>query len=139
MFSNEKVSTFKERFTELFEESKKTTTELAKNLHVSNQTISAWKTGARSPKEPTIVAIANYFNVDVRWLMGFDVEKEKDENAKNYYITGSLLSFVEQLMEEDKDLEIQSLELWYNATPDAKRAAKDAAIAVLKAMKKKDE
>ena len=71
-----KVTTFKERFADLFEESKKTTTQLAKDLRVSNQTISAWKTGERSPKEPTIISIANYFNVKVEWLLGFDVERE---------------------------------------------------------------
>jgi transcriptional regulator with XRE-family HTH domain len=71
-----KVSTFQQRFATLFDESEKTITELAKELHVSNQTISAWKTGTRSPKEPTIIAIANYFGVRVDWLMGFDVEKK---------------------------------------------------------------
>lgn len=74
--SNTKVSSFKERFKELFDESDTTATELAKKLHVSNQTISAWKTGDRSPKELTIIAIARYFGVSVPWLMGFDVEKE---------------------------------------------------------------
>lgn len=75
MCTGDKVSTFRQRFTELFEESEKTITELANDLHVSNQTISAWKTGVRSPKEPTIIAIAKYFNVTVEWLMGFDVAK----------------------------------------------------------------
>lgn len=75
MCTGDKVSTFKQRFATLFEESGKTTTELANDLHVSNQTISAWKTGVRSPKEPTIIAIAKYFNVTVEWLMGFDVAK----------------------------------------------------------------
>lgn len=68
----EKV-TFRERFAELCEESGKTNTELAKDLGVSNQTISAWKTGVRAPKELGITTVANYFRVNVRWLMGFDV------------------------------------------------------------------
>ena len=71
-----KVSTFRERFSELFDESGKTVVELAKELHVSYQAISAWKTGTRSPKEPTVIAIAKYFKVRVEWHMGFDVEKE---------------------------------------------------------------
>lgn len=76
-----KVSTFKDRFTSLFEESDKTITELSKDLHVSNQTISAWKTGTRSPKEPTIIAIADHFHVNVQWLMGFDVDKEQSTRS----------------------------------------------------------
>ena len=70
-----KVATFQQRFAALFEESGKTIMELSKELHISNQTVSAWKTGARSPKEPTIIAIAKHFKVNVAWLMGFDVEK----------------------------------------------------------------
>ena len=77
MQKGNKIKTFRERFTELFEDSGKTITELSKDLHVSNQTISAWKTGARSPKEPTIIAISDYFHVSVAWLMGFDVEKQE--------------------------------------------------------------
>lgn len=73
-----KVTTFKERFSELSGESEKTITDLAKDLHVSYQTISAWRLGTRSPKEPTIIAIANHFGVDVAWLMGFDVPKVRD-------------------------------------------------------------
>ena len=70
-----KVATFKERFTELFGENGETASDLAKRLHVSRQTLSAWKLGARSPKEPTIIAISQFFQVDPGWLMGFDVEK----------------------------------------------------------------
>ena len=75
-----KVATFQQRFAQLFEESEKTTTALAKELHISNQTVSAWKIGTRSPKEPTIIAIAKYFGVNVPWLMGFDVEKAAPRN-----------------------------------------------------------
>ena len=71
-----KVSTFRERFYELISSSDKPMKDFSKDLHVSNQTISAWKTGTRSPKEPTIIAIANHFGVSVQWLMGFDVPKQ---------------------------------------------------------------
>lgn len=70
-----KVATFQQRFATLFEESEKTIIELSKELHISNQTVSAWKTGARSPKEPTVIAIAKHFKVNVAWLMGYDVDK----------------------------------------------------------------
>ena len=70
-----KVATFQQRFSALFEESEKTIMELSKELHISNQTVSAWKTGARSPKEPTVIAIAKHFKVHPAWLMGYDVDK----------------------------------------------------------------
>lgn len=77
MYTGKKTKTFKDRFAQLVEESEKTAMELSKELHVSVQTVSAWKLGVRSPKEPAIIAIANHFHVSVKWLMGFDVEKEE--------------------------------------------------------------
>ena len=76
MFTGQRVSCFKDRFNDLFNESDKTNTELGKELHVSNQTISAWRLGVRSPKLPTVIAIASYFKVSVQWLLGFDVQKK---------------------------------------------------------------
>ena len=77
-----KVATFRERITELLDECDQTASVLAKNLHVSRQTLSAWKTGVRSPKEPTIIAIARYFGVNELWLMGFDVQKKRTSILK---------------------------------------------------------
>lgn len=73
--TGKKISTFRERFSELCNSNPRNDTLIAEELHVSKQTISAWKAGTRSPKSPTIITIANYFQVDVAWLMGFDVEK----------------------------------------------------------------
>lgn len=70
-----KVSTFRERFIDLCNSESISDSRLAEKLGVSKQTVSAWKSGTRSPKEPTIIAIASYFHVNVRWLMGFNVEK----------------------------------------------------------------
>jgi DNA-binding XRE family transcriptional regulator len=82
VFTGEKVSCFKDRFNDLFTESNKTNTDLGKELHVSNQTISAWRLGTRSPKLPTAIAIASYFHVTVQWLLGYDVKKEEDESLR---------------------------------------------------------
>ena len=85
MYTGKKVTTFQKRFSDLVEGSDKTITAIAKDLHVSNQTISAWKIGTRSPKAPTIIVIANYFGVSVEWIMGFDVDrnhKQKDYNIE---------------------------------------------------------
>jgi transcriptional regulator with XRE-family HTH domain len=78
MFTGEKVATFQERFSQLVEESGKSLVQLSKELHISNQALSTWRTGLRSPKEPTIIAVADYFKVNVQWLMGFDVVKKSN-------------------------------------------------------------
>lgn len=80
MFTGEKVSNFQERFSQLVEESGKSLLKLSKELHISNQALSSWRTGVRSPKEPTIIAVANYFGVNVQWLMGFDVVKKANRH-----------------------------------------------------------
>lgn len=80
MFTGKKVATFQERFSQLVEESGKSLVKLSKELHMSNQALSTWKTGQRSPKEPTIIAVADYFNVNVQWLMGFDVVKKANRH-----------------------------------------------------------
>ena len=75
-FTREKIATFQERFAELCDSSPMSDTSIADALNVSRQTVCSWKAGTRSPKKPTILTIANYFGVDVAWLMGFDVAKE---------------------------------------------------------------
>lgn len=75
-YTNKKIKTFRERFVELCDESPLGTVSLADKLHVSRQTINAWKVGTRSPKDLTVIAIAKHFGVSVEWLMGFDSPKE---------------------------------------------------------------
>lgn len=81
-YTGQMISTFQERFSTLCEENPGSLTKLAESLHVSKQTVSAWKNGTRSPRRPTIVAIADYFGITVSWLMGFDVEKIDKEGKK---------------------------------------------------------
>ncbi|MBO5987292.1 MAG: helix-turn-helix transcriptional regulator, partial [Lachnospiraceae bacterium] len=69
-YTGKKIKTFRERFVELCNESPLGTVSLADKLHVSRQTINAWKVGTRSPKDLTVIAIAKHFGVSVEWLMG---------------------------------------------------------------------
>lgn len=73
--TGQKVTTFKERFSDLLSGRAESDTELAKKMNVSKQTISAWKLGERNPNRLTTVAIAQFFGVNIDWLYGFDVEK----------------------------------------------------------------
>ena len=75
-YTGKKIKSFRERFVELCESDPRTDTAIADALNVSRQTISSWKSGARSPKKPMVITIASEFNVDVGWLFGFDVPRE---------------------------------------------------------------
>ena len=93
-YTNKKVATFQERFALLCDENSGTLTKLAESLHVSKQTVSAWKNGTRSPKQPTIVAISDYFNITIEWLMGFDVERNRKKKERPVIITDSITFLV---------------------------------------------
>ena len=75
-YTKKKITTFRERFSELCDKSPMNDTAIADALNVSRQTVCSWKAGTRSPKKPTVISIANYFDVDTAWLMGFDVPPE---------------------------------------------------------------
>lgn len=66
---------FRHRLIELLSSYEGSDAELAKKMGVSKQTISAWRSGTRSPKRPTIESLARYFNVNTAWLMGLDVDR----------------------------------------------------------------
>ncbi len=63
------MSKFSDRFNEICNSSGKNDAEIGDALGVSRQTINAWRNGTRSPKQPTIVTIAQYFGVSIPYLM----------------------------------------------------------------------
>lgn len=101
-----KVTTFKERLSDLCAESPLNDTEIARELRVSKQTLSAWKCGTRSPKELTIISIARYFGVNVEWLMGFDIEKESNTGKYTIVLNDTtdpqLVKIMDALSPEDQ-------------------------------------
>ena len=71
--SLEIVSTFSKRLKEAM--GNISTTELADKIGMSKQAVSTYTTGIRTPKTPTIKAIAQLLNVSEVWLCGYNVEK----------------------------------------------------------------
>lgn len=78
--SGKKISNFRDRFNELIESSTKSRTVIAQEFGVAKQTISAWITGQSSPRLPVASALADYFEVNIDWLMGYDVPKYKSKD-----------------------------------------------------------
>lgn len=76
-----KVASFRERLTELVESSEKSKTDIADDLGIAKQTLSAWITGQNSPRRPMTLVIASYFGVTIPWLNGYDVTKYDDNPA----------------------------------------------------------
>lgn len=77
------VSTFIDRYRMLIEDlflEGMTQENVADELGVSPQTVSAWHKGIRSPMKAQVAKIAKTFNVNIDWLLGYDVPKAAPEN-----------------------------------------------------------
>ena len=83
-----KTATNTERLNELFDKDPRNDSASADALHVSKQAVCAWRNGTRSPKKSMIIQIANMYNVDIGWLMGFDDQPEGDSVQYNELHTG---------------------------------------------------
>lgn len=66
--------------------------QLAEQLNVSRQAISKWESGVSIPESDKLIAISNYFNVSLDYLMKEDNEQPKDtsqtEQSKSAQMAG---------------------------------------------------
>ena len=81
-------------------------TELAKILHVSQQTVTAWETGKAEPSSSAISSLADYFNVTTDYLLGRDVKEENSTDTKDLAkIMDSIMTYNgKELNQHDKDV-----------------------------------
>lgn len=57
-------------------------TELAKIIHVSQQTVTAWETGKAEPASSAVSNLADYFNVTTDYLLGRPEKKKEKQNVE---------------------------------------------------------
>ena len=69
---------FSEKFKTLRKTHDLTQDQIAEILHVSPQAVSRWETGATYPDINMLPAIANFFEVTIDELLGFDVTKKEE-------------------------------------------------------------
>lgn len=74
---------------DLRKQRKMSQTELAKILHVSQQTVTAWETGKAEPSSSAISNLADYFNVTTDYLLGRS--EKKDDNKVDYVALDKVL------------------------------------------------
>lgn len=77
--------------------------DLAKLMHVSQQTIGAWETERAIPGSDTLALLANLFNVSTDYLLGRD-HKEKDLKTADLADDDTIFTF------EGKPIPEQDLE-----------------------------
>lgn len=66
------MNKFVSRLTELINVCGKMQTEISKDLGISKQKLSKWKTGYNEPDLDEIIKLAKYFNVSADYLLGID-------------------------------------------------------------------
>lgn len=90
------MSTFSIRFKELRLNHKLTQDDLAKKLKISKSSISMYENGNREPDFETLELIADYFNVDMNFLLGKSNNTTRILNKQQY----DLLSMYDQLNDD---------------------------------------
>jgi transcriptional regulator with XRE-family HTH domain len=101
------VSDFGKRFKELRISSGLTQDEIAKKLNTSRSRIGMYETGKREPDHETLEMIADFFNVDLDYLLG--------RSSKTTYIPQNLIVYKENTEEDRKRI----IDLFFgNATMD---------------------
>lgn len=75
---NKKVSTFSQRLKEIIDYKGIKQAELARQLKVDRSTITKYINGENTTTTSRLDDIANYFNINPAWLLGYDVPMEKN-------------------------------------------------------------
>lgn len=68
-------------------------TELAKGVHVSQATVTAWETGKAEPSSSALNTLANYFNVSADYLLGRENLADKIHEMTVDQALGTIMSF----------------------------------------------
>lgn len=108
--------------------------ELAKQLRISRSAIGMYESGAREPDFDTLELIADFFNVDIDYLMGRTTKTTFIPHATNdSYYTNQETAKIAQEIYENKDLS-----LLFDAAKDAAPEDLQTVHTMLMALKKKE-
>ena len=97
---------------------------LAKALHVSKSTISMIEVGYRKPSVEVLEMIADFFNVDIDYLMG-------KETGSTYYMAPEAAEMAQELFSRPE------LKVLFDASKNASKEDIEAVAAILDRMSKK--
>lgn len=101
----ETVSSFKDRLNIALELRNMNPVDLARKAHISESTVSQYRSGYAKPKEDRLADIANALNVNPAWLMGLNVDMYIEPTLPDEH-TKILLEYAKKL----KDISITATE-----------------------------
>lgn len=107
------VDTFANRLKKIMDKYNIKAIELADKTGISKSQISHWLAGTYKAKQDSLSVLAEFFDVDETWLMGFDVEMKSDKKKlspeeeqdllKSYLKRKGFLNSNEEMTEQDFD------------------------------------
>ena len=128
------VSTISDRMKEAMKIHNMKQSDLVERTKIGKSSISTYLSGEYKPKQDKIILIANALNVDVNWLIGYDVPMKKDfpnltskdekDIAKKMNIILSQIDTQDALMFDGEPLDEESKELLKASLENSMRMAK---------------
>lgn len=124
---------FRNIFKELRKAAGLSQTEMAKRLGISRSTVGMYETGQREPDFETLEMIADFFNVDVDYLIGRTNKTTVLPNSVGgYYLSEETAQMAQELFEN------KEMRILFSAARDAKPEDLNTAADVLLALKRKE-
>ena len=124
---------FRNIFKELRKAAGLSQTEMAKRLGISRSTVGMYETGQREPDFETLEMIADFFNVDVDYLIGRTNKTTVLPNSVGgYYLSEETAQMAQELFES------KEMRILFSAARDARPEDLKTAADVLLALKRKE-
>jgi len=114
---------FKDRLKELRKKKGLSQVALADRLGLSKSTIGAYETGDIKPSIEALNLIADYFNVDLNYLMG-------NEDGSTYYLDPEAAEIAKEIANRS------DLRILFDATRDISKEDMDVVIRMVEGLKK---
>ena len=123
---------FGEIIKRLREEAELTQEREAKLMHISRSNVAMYESGTRRPSRETLEAFADFYNVDIDYLLGRSSKTTRARGA-GYYFDPETAKAAEE-MRENKDLKVL-----FDAARDASPKDLRTAYDMLMALKRKEQ
>lgn len=118
--------TFNERLKELRERKGLSQVALADKLGVSKSAVSMYERGERNPDFETLEVIADFFNVDMNYLLGKD-------DGSTYYLDPEAAEMAKEIFEDP------NLRILFDASRKVSKEDLQLVVDMVKRLKKEDD
>lgn len=103
--------------------------ELAKHLKISRSAIGMYEKGAREPDYETLEIIADFFNVDIDYLLGRSTKTTYIPKTDSYYLNEETQQIAQEIFENE------DLKMLFDTTKDCSPEDMKKVISMVKAFK----